>query len=398
MQPPKPPGRESRAGWMTGHSARSHVGLAWLAFALALAYVAPAPGLCLRRPLPWHAWWPDVWGPALHLTGVHALLAWLLFGLGLATVHDRCRSVCHDRWWLAGFFATRWGVMAIVVALGGTMGLDGQERSLGMAAVLILWMPAAGSASGWCLRGHGRTSLALHLILGSTVIAAFLIPIAWHLGQSLCWSTGMFASEGVPSRLVPGLLLCVLAPAAAGVWIGQRGCPGGLERLRRWVGRTTLPTLFLLNYANGSVGLPRLGHEVTWPDLARITACCVAISLLLHLLAEAWSRCVRGERADRLAFAACVSMSNTGLALVLLTTHAPGDLAMQYFAIAFTFVQHAAASLRDAWQGYGVTSAGSLVVDHSAASATTTIQPVRLSSTGRPTTMTGAAYARPEKS
>ena len=305
----------------------------WLGLAYGAAYLVPGPGLWLRVNLN-----PAAADAGMPFSGVHLLLALLLFGLGLSTRSEDALGLVSPLKWIGLFYAARLLIVSALVVLARFAGPPWHVLAGG--AVLVVAMPSAGSSSGWCVELEGRASLAMALILTSTLASIVLSPLL--LGAAGQIVPGDNALDRLAGGYTAGWVLpWVLVPAAVG-WLAARYAPVAWSHLgTQTMHQLNLPVLLLLNYANGAVGLPSVGTRVPVSEGMRVLAACVLLSGVLVTVCWWLSLAVRHTAAERTAFVASTSMSNTGLALVLVTTVLPEEVPLHLFAIGFTFSQHA---------------------------------------------------------
>ncbi len=343
-------------------------------------------------------------------TGVNLLLAALLFNTGLAVPLGELMQLTRSPRLILLGLSIRITTCALILLLALSAGIlfHGQlwDQIL-LGFILVTIMPVANSSAGWSHHSEANVGLSMWLILISVLLSPWLIPgllqLASRLTPEEMESSYLVLAQGYAGSFV---MTWVVIPAILGMLCRSLFLQTRYQTLKAWIKLTTFVCLVLLNYANGSVSLPevlRRGHGlmITFTLLSAVVLCGL-------LFAATWGvgRLCQLSMKDRLSVMYSSAMSNTGVALVLVTTLLPLNQALHLVVIFYTLMQHIGAGVVDqldyCWRRSQISpQEQESAVNHSTSdSSTITIQPVSNTSSGRPTTQTGsqAAIIKPAES
>ncbi len=379
---------------------RSRSNISWLE-QLIQRYLLPLIALAYLLS----AYWPDlgIWlrnypllgygrSPFGEVTAVHLLLAGLLFNTGLAVpVKELIWLGRHPKLVLVGLSIrlTACGLIMLILLGGGSLfsGLFWDTLLLGL--ILVMVMPVANSSAGWSHHSDANVGLSISLILVSVMLSPFMVPGLLELAGKITQDNASISYTAL-ARSYAGsfVMLWVILPAAMGII-----CRTLLlkERYANWkvvIKGATCFCLLLLNYANGAVSLPEVLNSSAGEIVGVAAICAALLCCLLFVAAWGVSRLCKLSRRDQLAVMYSTAMSNTGVALVLVTTVLPHHTTTHLTVILYTLLQHIIAGVVDElWLQSVTVSIGDPVEE---SSSTITIHPVSKSSPERPTTQTGS--------
>jgi len=330
------------------------------------------------------------------ITCVNILLAGLLFNTGLAVpFRDLLRLSRQPRLIILGLAIRITSVCLIIVAvMGCCAGIDNPIRdAIVLGLVLVSVMPVANSSAAWSHHSDANVGLSMWLILISVLLSPILVK-----------GLLMGASFFVPEEFVPKYLtladgyagsfvmIWVIIPALLGVITRTFLLKERYDRHKLFIKTFTSLFLLTLNYANGAVSLPQLLHSNQLGLISLTAFSASGLCALLFVTAWSVSRICRIAQPDRLAVMYSTAMSNTGVALVLITSILPQMIAVHLVVIFYTLIQHMLAGLVDELAAWGHSTAS----ENQSASetpCTMTSQPVLKDRAGRPTTQTGSHAA-----
>jgi BASS family bile acid:Na+ symporter len=317
----------------------------WLLLgAYALAFVVPSPGLAMRE---WSIDFELAGGVPISITLL--LLAVMLFSAALLAEVSQIRLVSHHPIVLAVALVAVWVAPALLVIAAGWLipaSIGGQPTAgmlIGLA--LVASMPVANSSVGWTQNARGNLGLALALVVLSIVLCPWVTPNLLNgLGMSLSENERAYSEKLVNEFSGWFFVVWVILPTAVGLACRWIFTPARVGRVANWFIVTSAVALWLLNYINSAVGLPRLKAVST---SVLLTTAALAATLSIVGLAVAWllSWIVYVKPATRLALMFGLSMKHTGLALILageVLTNQP--LAILLIVLA-TLLQHIAAAV-----------------------------------------------------
>ncbi|MER5781034.1 bile acid:sodium symporter [Streptomyces mobaraensis] len=286
-----------------------------------LAGVVPGPGewlrgLTLRLPA----------GGAVTLPT--ALLAVMLVNAGLGVrITDLGAALRHPLRPALGVVVNALlpAVLLPAVALCLRSWPDPQEaEALLVGLMLVLAMPIAGGAATWGQNAGGNVPLAVAMVMGSTLLSPFTVPLGLRLAGFLVGPGGTgglddtarldrLAGAGVGMFALASVVLPSLVGIALRTWLGERRIAPVLPAVKA----VNLVNILLLCYINAAGAL---GQAVAHPDpdlfaLALGVAgavCC--LSFLLGRWMSAWTRC---ESPDAISLTFATGMNNSSAAAVL---------------------------------------------------------------------------------
>ncbi|MCG6157746.1 bile acid:sodium symporter [Rubinisphaera sp. ICM_H10] len=359
-----------------------------IALVYGLAAIFPAPGVWLRT-------FEVPGSESLGLgpvTAVNLLLAGLLFNTGLAVpARELLCLTRHPKLIVLGL-SIRVVSCCLIIALaiaGGVLFAGNTWDLILLGVILVAVMPVANSSAAWTHHSEANVGLSMWLIVISVLLSPILVP--GLVGFASRFVNPEFISEYAEiGRGYAGsfVMTWVIIPAALGVLVRSVFIRDAFPRMKLTIKIMTSLFLLVLNYANGAVSLPEI---LAGGNTLLILLVAVSASILCGLLfVAAWlvSRLCRLPRRDRLAVMYSTAMSNTGVALVLVTAVLPAAATLHLVIIFYTLVQHIVAGLVDEV---------ALMMDRRRQSpvdsCTMTSQPVLNDPDGRPTTQTGSHAA-----
>lgn len=187
-----------------------------------------------------------------------------------------------------------------------------------VALALLSTVPIAGSATAYTQNTEGDVPLAIGLVLLSTFLSPWLMPISLHLINYFSFGDYTPAllqlKTGAPTLV---LFLSVLLPSVLG--LGMRPLLG-TQRIQSFKPSLKLlnsACLLLLNYTMASIALPQVFKS---PDWAFLTTALFFSALLCaaDFLSGWWlARILRARTEQCLALMFGVGMNNNGTALVV---------------------------------------------------------------------------------
>jgi len=263
-------------------------------------------------------------------------------------------------------------------------------ETLLLGLILVVVMPVANSSAGWSHHSDANVGLSISLILASVLLSPLMVPgllqLAGRIAPENASISYLSLAGGYAGSFV---MMWVILPAAMGVVCRTLFLQQRYDRWKLAIKTATCFCLLLLNYTNGAVSLP----EVVKTGAGSIVGISAIFTVVLCglLFFSAWfvSSLCRLSRRDQLAVMYSTGMSNTGVALVLVTSVLPHHTTAHLVVILYTLTQHVLAGIVDELFVYSASGIDS-VED---ASSTITSQPVSKTSSDRPTTQTGSQAA-----
>ncbi|WP_051939681.1 bile acid:sodium symporter family protein [Phaeacidiphilus oryzae] len=312
-----------------------------------LAAVLPGPGSAVR------AW---------HLTPI--LLGAVVFNAGLTARLGRLpRLLARPGTLLCGVAANALLPAALLASTGWVLAgwhnhREGQSILLGLAVVGA--MPVAAGATVFVQSGEGDDTLALGMVLGSTLLSPLTIPLALTLAG---WATDaasadrlrVMAAELGPWFALPAVAVpCSLGLTANAVLHRVRrrrrrtgaGRGGRGERsaaLLPWVKLSNLAVVLTLSYSNacGAMGMVTDHPD---PDYLALAVAAAGLMCLSTFLLGWWlARRLGLSRADAIAVTYASGMSNTSAGAVVAATRLPAQPMVLVPILAFSLLQKLAA-------------------------------------------------------
>ncbi|MEU9114849.1 bile acid:sodium symporter [Streptomyces sp. NPDC048483] len=335
--PPAQPMPPRRTTWLRRHLGR----------AVAVAYLAaagvPAPGLYLRHP---HTVPLPTGELRVH---VPSLLLWLvLFTAGLQVpAQDLGRLLRRPVTLLTGLalhVVTPLLVIPVIVfALHRSPDADGGS-GLTAAMILIVAMPVAAGATVWTGNGHGDQPVMVGLVLASTLISPFTIPLSVSVLSPLL--SGDY--PGTLALAVHGTgygfaFTSVLLPCGAGLLCRLLLPRRGLHPLLPLARHSALWGSLVLTYLNASGAL---GTFIAHPRpllLAAAVAVASTVCVLSFTLGWATSRLLGLGASEGSSVTLACGMNNSSAGAVLITTALPDRPHLLLPVLAYGLLQKVAA-------------------------------------------------------
>lgn len=321
----------------------------WLLLAAyALATVWTAPGLMMRN---WE--WSSAAAVDVPLSFPLVLLAIMLFSAALLTDLSQIQLVSrHPLVLVAALVAVWLGPGLLVLAAGWLIPSEiGGQATAGLLVglALVATMPVANSSVGWTQNADGNLGLSLALVVLSIVLCPWVTPnILNILGMSLSPEEQAYCEALVGRFSGWFFIVWVLLPTAAGFLCRQLLTPTRVARMASWFILASAAALWLLNYMNSALAMPRILESS--PPLLLVTAALAAALSLVGLAlgwALAWIIYVKPPTRAALMFG--LSMKHTGLALILAgAVLADQPLAILLIVLA-TLLQHLFAGIVQWW-------------------------------------------------
>ncbi len=316
-----------------------------LLVAYTLALIVPEPGRWLRAVD--LATWSRV---ELSLTPVTLLLSLMLFRAGLSLNIRRLiqPDVRPDLGLVGASLGLRAG-LALALALLAWHA-QGSTREVLAGLVVVYCLPAANSAIVWVQQVQGRISQALAILLLGTLISPWVAPWLLETAGTLVGAADLSKAWSLLAQTYDGgfVTVWVILPIALGMGLGQLLGP---ERIHAWRPGLRLSgwiSLLMLNYINASVGLPMLWGRAEPGILLLIPPLVVSVCASTLGLSLLTSRVLSAPRDAGHGMAYLTTMSNTGLALVLVTEALPDRPLLQAAVLTATLSQHVVVSLHAA--------------------------------------------------
>jgi len=187
-----------------------------------------------------------------------------------------------------------------------------------LALALLSAVPVAGSATAYTQNTDGDVPLSIGLVLLSTFLSPWLMPISLHLINYFSfgdYTPALLQLETGAPTLV--LFLSVLLPSVLG--LGMRPILG-TQRIQSFKPTLKLlnsTCLLLLNYTMASIALPQVFASPDWGFLAAALGF-GSLLCTIDFMSGWWiARILRAKTAQCLALMFGVGMNNNGTALVL---------------------------------------------------------------------------------
>jgi BASS family bile acid:Na+ symporter len=324
--------------------------LLWIMLAAyVLAAVLPGPGTALRGVS-----LGRVGGAELPLQA--GLLALVVFNAGLTARVEQLPTLLRRPGPLLlgvlinALLPTVLLAVASVAALGWHSQREAQSLLAGLA--LVGAMPVAAGATVFSQGSEGNATLSLGLVLGSTLLSPFTIPLGLYLAGFL--ATGDYASElHAAARAGGGLfaVLVVVVPCLLGLLTG--GLVGrvgrGLGPLLPSVRLVNLGVVVTLSYSNACGAL---GQVIRRPDpdfLLLVVLAAAAICGFSFLTGWVVAGRLRISRADSIALTYASGMNNSSASAVLAATRMPDHPAVLLPILAYSVLQKIMAGTVGRW-------------------------------------------------
>ena len=191
-------------------------------------------------------------------------------------------------------------------------------QSIIVALALVSAVPVAGASTAYTQNAEGDLSLAVGLVMVSTVLSPLLMPLSLNLVNFSAEGDYTAAMEGLKGGAsVLALLFSVVIPSVAGLLLRPVIGGGRIDSAKPLLKILNSCSLLLLNYSNASAVFPRVFGSPDWSFLGLVflfTPC-----LCLIDFATGWwlgSR-IGNSRPQSLAMMFGVGLNNNSSALVL---------------------------------------------------------------------------------
>ncbi|MCX3062313.1 bile acid:sodium symporter [Streptomyces beihaiensis] len=277
------------------------------------------------------------------------LLCVVMFGAGLRVpVHGLPRLVRRPRVLVAGL-AVRFVVPLLVVpavafALHRSPDADGGS---GVTAALIVTaaMPVAAGATVWTGRGHGDQATMVGLVLATTLLGPFTIPLTVTALAPLLSDPYAATLTDAAHRMGSGPALTgVLVPCVAGV-VCRAVLPSRvLDPVGRGAAPTALVASLLLTYANAGGAIGPFLARPRFLLLAAAVAVAGAACGLSFAAGRVATRVLRLDRSTGTSVTLACGMNNSSASAVLLSSALPDRPHLLLPVLAYGMLQKLAAS------------------------------------------------------
>jgi predicted Na+-dependent transporter len=207
----------------------------------------------------------------------------------------------------------------------------------------------ANSSVGWTQNASGNLGLALALVVLSILLCPWVTPNLLNgLGMSLSANERAYCEELVGEFSGWFFVVWVILPTAAGLASRYLLTPARVAVVANWFIVTSAAALWLLNYINSAVGLPRVKAAST---SLLLTTAALAATLSLVGLAVGWllARTIHVKPATRNALMFGLSMKHTGLALILAGEVLVDEPLAILLIVLATLMQHLMAAVVQWW-------------------------------------------------
>lgn len=326
--------------------------LIWLLLAVyAVATFFPGPGAWLAKRevgslLGWEA----------QATAPLLMVSVLLFLAALAVDLKDLRTLFQRPWLLLLSLVAVWLGPALTVAAAGAIvpsiadGLISGPAMSGLllGLIIVAAMPVANSSVAWTQQSGGSLPWSLGLVVTSILISPWVAPLLMRwMGLSLSGQETEAVEHLVRSFSGSSLIIWVLLPTAAG--LALRKFLGGdfLTKLAPHRQLASAAILLALNYATGSLALPKFFEHPSAVVLLIVGIAALVLSLAGVALATLLAAVMSLDHQTRDALRYALSMKHTGLALALATTMLTNQPEALLVIVITTPTQHAVAALVD---------------------------------------------------
>ena len=282
-----------------------------------LAVMLPGPGLLLRD-LSLGA--VEVGGERTVLSSSMLLLAVLLVNASLAvaspsTVFSRPRLLGAGL--AANLFLPALVLLPVSVMLTRWGGTDNLQ-SIIVALALVSAVPVAGASTAYTQNAGGDLSLAVGLVLLSTLLSPVLMPLSLHLVDFSAegdFTANLESLQGGASVLA--LLFSVVLPSAAGLLLRPVIGAVRVDAAKPLLKILNSCCLLLLNYTNASAVFPRILAAPDWAYLGMVFLFTPCLCLIDFVTGWWLGRRLGNSHPQALATMFGVGLNNNSSALVL---------------------------------------------------------------------------------
>ncbi|MEU6384140.1 sodium-dependent transporter [Streptomyces bauhiniae] len=309
----------------------------------AAAALLPGPGMWLRRPHPLPP------AGALTVSATPTLLGLVLFAAGLQVPFGAAGGLLRRPRALLAGLSLRLAIPLLTIPvvallLRQTPDTDG-GTGLVTAMAVIVAMPVAAGATVWAGNGGGDQPTMVGIVLGSTLLSPFTVPLVLDALGPLLTSGNGHALIGGHSGLRGGsAVTTVVLPCAAGL-LCRLLLPG------TWVARTVrvvVPAALVgslaLTYLNASGAL---GSFLARPRPLLLGAALVVAGLVCLLSFGAGhgiARLLRLDAPSATSFTLACGMNNSSAGAVMLTVALPDKPHLLMPVLAYGLFQKTAAN------------------------------------------------------
>lgn len=333
------------------HFFHAHL-LWWLLAAYALAAIAPAFGLMIRRTSLGEF---TVFQETLSLSLPLIMLALLLFNAGLGVQATRLKSLMKRKLpllvGLAANFLIPIGFIALTSQVMELWHNPVEVQNLILGLALVAAMPIAGSSTAWSQIVNGDLALSLGLVLSTTLLSPFATPVVLYAASLL--ATGQYAEalKGVAAGGTGAFLwFGVVFPSLLGILVRLTLGEARMDSVRPHIKLLTVMILLLLNYSNASLSLPEVIDE---PDLDfLLVTLALAFTLCLTTFISAFwlGRLLEVDEAQEASLMYGLGMNNNGTGLVLASLSLAAYPQVMLPIIFYNLVQHLVAGIVHFWK------------------------------------------------
>ena len=311
-----------------------------------LATIVPGPGkLIARFDL------AEALGVGGQATAPLMMVALLLFLAALAVDLGDLRVLLNRPGvWLAGLAGVWLGpALAVLVAGWIVPGLtSGAAVGLLLGMTLIAAMPVANSSVAWTQQSGGALPWSLGLVVLSILLTPWVTPLLLQLsGWSLSGDEAAALEHFVRAFSGVPFIVWVVMPTAAGFAVRRLAGAKKIAALAPARQLASAAVLLVLNYANGSIALPKFFEHPSAMVLAIAAAAALTLAMVGVSLASLIAGLFHLDHPTRDALRYALSMKHTGLAsAILLSIDHTESVAMLLIVVA-TPTQHLVAALID---------------------------------------------------
>lgn len=191
-------------------------------------------------------------------------------------------------------------------------------QSIIVGLALVSAVPVAGASTAYTQNAEGDLSLAVGLVMVSTLLSPFLMPLSLHLVNFSAegdFTSNLESLQGADSILV--LVFSVALPSVAGLLLRPAIGGGRIDSAKPFLKILNSSSLLLLNYINASAVFPRIFASPDWLFLGLVFI--FATLLCVTDFVTGWwlgSR-LGNDRTRALAMMFGVGLNNNSSAVVL---------------------------------------------------------------------------------
>ena len=282
-----------------------------------LAGLLPSPGLLVRDLSLGSV---SLGGSRVVISSSMLLLAVLLVNASLAvsspsTIFTRPRLLAAGL--AANLFLPALFLLPVSVMLTHWGGADNLQ-SLVVALALVSAVPVAGASTAYTQNAEGDLSLAVGLVMVSTLLSPLLMPFSLNLVNFSAEGDYTAAMEGLKGGAsVLALLFSVVIPSVAGLLLRPVIGGGRIDSSKPLLKILNSCSLLLLNYSNASAVFPRVFGSPDWSFLGWVFLFTPCLCLIDFVTGWWLGRRLGNSRPQALAMMFGVGLNNNSSALVL---------------------------------------------------------------------------------